>query len=369
MLWTSISPSHSATRSRISEVRHASREDSNQSRAGRSRAPRFRLRRRSKRQRPSGRRDHTVLEPTISGTSGTILIVGAIGDFGKYVAADENGTPDPNGNYLKAILQKGTFEVNVTALADNHKTPYKATCSGIFTGTAPGAVLNGTGLYAGIKGTMRVSQTHDEAAHGLVLAGWASSCPPKPLTTAHRRGKQSTRALASPPSPTSGGLSPFASLALFALERACQRQPLTAFACVEALVHNSRSPPGTKPPTRLCCQPFCSKHRSEGTAPSGIACRWLSRKPSTSAGADTDAREITATRLHLRPHLGSDDERPAERRTLSQLWNPPAHAQSARGSRSTSIADSSQLSKVHRTVLGGQRGLRLFVLYGMDAGR
>ena len=98
--------------------------------------------------------------PTASGASGTVLIVGAIGDHGKYVAADKNGTQDPNGHYMKVLLKNGTFEVNVTALADNRQTPYKATCSAIFSGTSASAVLNGTGLYAGIKGTLQVTTTH-----------------------------------------------------------------------------------------------------------------------------------------------------------------------------------------------------------------
>jgi hypothetical protein len=98
--------------------------------------------------------------PTTSGTSGTIVIAGAIGDFGKYLASDRNGKPDPHGSYLKIILKKGTFELNVTSLTDKPKARDKATCSAIFSGSAASAALNGTGLYARIKGTLHVTQIH-----------------------------------------------------------------------------------------------------------------------------------------------------------------------------------------------------------------
>jgi hypothetical protein len=98
--------------------------------------------------------------PTTSGTRGTILIAGAIGDFGKYIASDRNGKPDPQGSYLKVILKKGTFQVNVTSLTDKPRARNKVTCSAIFSGRSTSAVLNGTGLYAGIRGTLQVTQIH-----------------------------------------------------------------------------------------------------------------------------------------------------------------------------------------------------------------
>jgi hypothetical protein len=98
--------------------------------------------------------------PTTSGTSGTILIAGAIGDYGRYLASDRNGKPDPQGSYLKIILKKGTFEINVASLTDKPRTHDTATCSAIFSGSSTSTVLNGTGLYTGIKGTLRTSQLH-----------------------------------------------------------------------------------------------------------------------------------------------------------------------------------------------------------------
>jgi len=65
-----------------------------------------------------------------------------------------------DGKYVKVTLSQGTFEFDTKNLNDNHTTHYKATCSGIFTGTGPAPVLDGTGLYAGITGTIEVTQTH-----------------------------------------------------------------------------------------------------------------------------------------------------------------------------------------------------------------
>ena len=54
--------------------------------------------------------------PGLTGAGGTIVIVGAIGDHGRTLIINKSGTTDPNGNYVKITLQKGTFEVNSTAL-------------------------------------------------------------------------------------------------------------------------------------------------------------------------------------------------------------------------------------------------------------
>ena len=102
---------------------------------------------------PSQGAIHLFSYPRGNGSTGTLVIAGAIGDYGTYA-----GTA--NGKYLKITLSQGTFEINAKNINDSHKTPYKATCSGIFSGTAPAPVLNGTGRYAGIKGTLKVTQLH-----------------------------------------------------------------------------------------------------------------------------------------------------------------------------------------------------------------
>lgn len=109
---------------------------------------------------PAGGAINLFSHPTPSGTSGTILLAGAIGDYGRYLASDRNGKPDPQGSYVKVILKKGTFELNVASLTDKPRAHNTATCSAIFSGTSATAVLNGTGLYAGIKGTLHTTELH-----------------------------------------------------------------------------------------------------------------------------------------------------------------------------------------------------------------
>ncbi len=96
-----------------------------------------------------------------NGPAGTIIITGAIGDYGKTLSIDKNGKTDNNGNYVKITLRHGTFEVNSTVLnaKTNHARPTinKATCSFRFSATAPVTLFNGTGLYAGIKGKVMIT--------------------------------------------------------------------------------------------------------------------------------------------------------------------------------------------------------------------
>jgi hypothetical protein len=98
-----------------------------------------------------------------SDTTGPILITGAIGDAGTYLNIDKNGKVDANGNYVKLTLKKGTFEVDDTALnkAGNSLQPSlnSVTCSASVSISAPITLFNGTGRYAGIAGTIHVTET------------------------------------------------------------------------------------------------------------------------------------------------------------------------------------------------------------------
>jgi hypothetical protein len=97
------------------------------------------------------------------GAGGTIVITGAIGDYGKTLSIDKNGKTDPNGKYVKITLKQGSFEGNSTAL--NAKTRHlapainKTTCSASLSGTGPVSLFNGAGLYKGISGTVRITET------------------------------------------------------------------------------------------------------------------------------------------------------------------------------------------------------------------
>ena len=91
-----------------------------------------------------------------NGPAGTIIITGAVGDYGKTLSINKNGKTDNNGNFVRITLRQGTFEVDATALnaRESHTQALinKTTCSIHFTGTAPVTLFNGTGLYKGIKG-------------------------------------------------------------------------------------------------------------------------------------------------------------------------------------------------------------------------
>jgi hypothetical protein len=99
-----------------------------------------------------------------NGTVGTIVIAGAIGDYGKVLTVGANGKPNPNGHFVDVTLKKGTFKVNKTGLdkASNNPRPTvqsAATCSFGFSATGPITLSGGTGAYAGISGTLTTTLT------------------------------------------------------------------------------------------------------------------------------------------------------------------------------------------------------------------
>jgi hypothetical protein len=113
---------------------------------------------------PAGGTVHLFATPSMTNNgTGTIVIIGAIGDFGTFVSTNKNGTVNPNGDYVKMTLKKGTLEVDSTTLnaAANKLQPtfYPATCSAYLTVSDPVRLFNGTGLYKGIAGTVKITET------------------------------------------------------------------------------------------------------------------------------------------------------------------------------------------------------------------
>jgi len=99
-----------------------------------------------------------------TGTGGTIVIAGAIGDHGKVLTVGANGKPNANGHYVDVTLQKGTFKIDKTALdkASDDAPPTvmsATTCSFGGSATAPVTISDGTGDYTGISGTVKVTLT------------------------------------------------------------------------------------------------------------------------------------------------------------------------------------------------------------------
>ena len=86
---------------------------------------------------------------------GQDVFTGAFADYG----VDHTGVAD-NGEINKIVLSKGSFEVNVAKLSNSLRptSNNQKTCTLVLKGTAPATVLNGTGAYAGISGTVTVTE-------------------------------------------------------------------------------------------------------------------------------------------------------------------------------------------------------------------
>ncbi len=99
-----------------------------------------------------------------NGPGGTIVVAGAIADYGKVLTVGANGKPNVNGHFVDVTLKRGTFKVDKTGLdkASNSGRPTVnngATCSFGFSATGPITLSDGTGAYAGISGTLTTTLT------------------------------------------------------------------------------------------------------------------------------------------------------------------------------------------------------------------
>jgi hypothetical protein len=100
----------------------------------------------------------------------TVILTGAIGDYGPAVTVHQNGAIDPeHTSQLRLGLRNGSFRLNIASL-DNKivsvtshyaSTP---TCSFHFSVTAPAPVVagSGTGSYRGVSGSISMTVTSDE---------------------------------------------------------------------------------------------------------------------------------------------------------------------------------------------------------------
>ena len=101
----------------------------------------------------------------------TVVLSGAIGDFGEAVSVLPNGTVDPeHSSQLRLALTQGSFRIVIGPLhakfvnALNHAAYNLTTCSGhaTVTGAAPVVAGSGTGAYTGISGSLALSITGNE---------------------------------------------------------------------------------------------------------------------------------------------------------------------------------------------------------------
>ena len=129
---------------------------------------------------PDGGKIRVYVDASTNGPVSKILITGAIGDYGTATSMDKNGKVDSNGNFVKVVLKKGTFEVDSTALnAKLNKGPgvfTKSTCSFSFTGSGRVTLSNGTGLYHGISGSVNVTATFGAISPRLSSGAHKGQC-------------------------------------------------------------------------------------------------------------------------------------------------------------------------------------------------
>jgi hypothetical protein len=108
---------------------------------------------------PAGGPIKLFVQPGANQGQGKILFTGAVGDYGSSSPAVSIG-----GKKIgTATLTKGTIKIDLTAItakvdSANPKID-AATCSISVTKSAAGPIVSGTGLYAGIHGTVKITES------------------------------------------------------------------------------------------------------------------------------------------------------------------------------------------------------------------
>lgn len=107
---------------------------------------------------PAGGPIQFIVQPGNEQGAGKIIVTGAIGDYGTTSPSKHRG----HGVYGIATLKKGTFEVNLTKIekkVNSAKPSFnRSTCSVEISATAPAKISNGTGLYKGVSGSVRLTE-------------------------------------------------------------------------------------------------------------------------------------------------------------------------------------------------------------------
>jgi hypothetical protein len=108
---------------------------------------------------PAGGKIQLFVQPGNGQGKGKILFTGAIGDYGSSSKAKKVG-----GKQIgTANLKKGTIEIDLTAISQKvnkaNPAPNLTTCSVSTSETAPAPIVSGTGAYAGITGTIRITES------------------------------------------------------------------------------------------------------------------------------------------------------------------------------------------------------------------
>jgi hypothetical protein len=108
---------------------------------------------------PAGGRIQLFVQPGKAQGNGKVLFTGAVGDYGSSSRTISSG----GKKFATANLKKGTITIDLTAISAKvdkaNPTVNAATCSGSLTETAAAPVVSGTGLYTGIHGTIRITES------------------------------------------------------------------------------------------------------------------------------------------------------------------------------------------------------------------
>ncbi|HSX07522.1 MAG TPA: hypothetical protein VLG11_01375 [Candidatus Saccharimonadales bacterium] len=105
------------------------------------------------------------------GAGASVIITGAVGDFGESISVNPNGAINLEHNSQATLaLSQGSFRLDVSGLDKNIVDAFTkfqsnpTTCSGHITatGTAPIVAGSGTGAYQGISGSFNLSVLVDE---------------------------------------------------------------------------------------------------------------------------------------------------------------------------------------------------------------
>jgi hypothetical protein len=126
---------------------------------------------------PAGPQASTARGPVqITGYSGndgpksTVVLTGAIGDFGEALRTYPNGTGKREYNQLDVAVTHGSFRLGIAGIESNLVSAFKyfpsntSTCSGIVTATGMTPIVagSGTGAYRGISGNFTMTITIHE---------------------------------------------------------------------------------------------------------------------------------------------------------------------------------------------------------------
>jgi hypothetical protein len=123
-------------------------------------------------QRPASKTDASTTNVHLTnytdndGVASTVVLSGAVGDFGQAVRSSSNDKQ----SILTLRLSHGTFQLNITDLTKRFAAAVckaafnQATCSGnvSITSSAPVVTHSGTGAYKGISGSFSLTMTLDE---------------------------------------------------------------------------------------------------------------------------------------------------------------------------------------------------------------